>query len=119
MSVSTNNAPDNATGSWLPSLHARARVALPMTYRVVGSVGGGYALWSGVGPLFGLGVHALGVPLTEAMLPFTMLGPPLYVGVLIYGFAAPLRWRPATTILLLGILSLVLAHLAVPTELYV
>lgn len=87
-----------------------------MTYRVFGVVIGGYALWSGVMPLFGLALHALGVSLGDAMLIAAMLGVLIYLVVLIWGFAAPARLRPASVILVLGVASMAAAiHLA-PAE---
>ncbi|MET0248338.1 MAG: hypothetical protein ABW164_01265 [Sphingobium sp.] len=64
---------------------------------------GGYALWSGGAVLLGVALRNTGLSHTDAMLVATMLGSLCYVGIIIWGFAAPLRWRPATVIALSGI----------------
>ena len=87
-----------------------------MTYRVFGVVGGGYALWSGLVPLCGLGLAALGLPLVEAMLISSMLGILAYVGILIWGFGAPAQHRPASLILVLAVVSMLASMQLAPPE---
>jgi hypothetical protein len=87
------------------------------TYRNLGIVVGGYGLWSGVVPLGGLGLYQLGFQLNDALLIFAMLGPLFYIAILIYGFAAPLRWHPGMTIAITGLTTMLLAALITPAEL--
>ncbi len=87
-----------------------------MTYRVFGVVIGGYALWTGIVPLFGLALHGFGLPLAEGMLISSMLGVLVYIGVLIWGFAAPLKMRPASVILFLGAIAMLAAAQLAPAE---
>lgn len=77
--------------------------ALDMPCRVVCVLLGGYALWSGGTVLLGVALRNTGLGRTDAMLVATMLGSLFYVGIIIWGFAAPPRWRPATLIALSGI----------------
>jgi hypothetical protein len=78
------------------------RTRLDMTYRVLGVVVGGYALWSGGVVLLGAALRQTGLSRTDAMLNVAMLGSLFYVCVLIWGFAAAPRRRPATVIAVLG-----------------
>lgn len=85
----------------------KAAFALPC--RIVGVLLGGYALWSGGTVLLGLALRGTGLSDTDAMLVATMLGSLFYVGIIIWGFAAPLRWRPATAIAVSGIAAVTAA----------
>lgn len=85
------------------------RSALDIPYRIVCVLLGGYALWSGGAVLLGVALRNTGLSRTDAMLVATMLGSLFYVGIIIWGFAAPPRWRPATLIALGGIAAVTAA----------
>lgn len=85
------------------------RSALDIPYRIVCVLLGGYALWSGGTVLLGVALRDTGLSRTDAMLVATMLGGLFYVGIIIWGFAAPWRWRPATLIALSGIAAVIAA----------
>ena len=93
--------------------------AAVMTYRVFGVVVGGYALWSGLVPLCGMGLASLGLAIGEAMLISAMLGVLAYVGILIWGFGAPASHRPATLILLLASITILASMQLAPSEIAV
>lgn len=79
------------------------RSALDIPYRIICVLLGGYALWSGGTVLLGVALRNTGLSRTDAMLAATMPGSLFYVGIIIWGFAAPPRWRPATLIAISGI----------------
>ncbi|MEM8776637.1 MAG: hypothetical protein AAGF53_16505 [Pseudomonadota bacterium] len=87
-----------------------------LAYRVTGIVVGGYLLWSGLLPISSLGLHRAGMSLPDAALIATSLGVLFYIGLLIWGFAAPLRCRPATLLLVAGLIAMVTATLLIPGE---
>lgn len=79
--------------------------ALDIPYRIICVLLGGYALWSGGAVLLGVALRSTDLSRTDAMLVATMLGSLFYIGTIIWGFAAPLRWRPATLIAISGIVA--------------
>lgn len=85
------------------------RSTLDLPCRIVCVLLGGYALWSGGAVLLGLALRYTGLSHTDAMLVATMPGSLCYVGIIIWGFAAPPRRRPATLIALGGIAALTAA----------
>lgn len=85
----------------------RSRLDIPC--RIVCVLLGGYALWSGGAVLLGVALRSTGLSRTDAMLIATMFGSLFYVGIIIWGFAAPPRWRPATSIALAGIAAVTAA----------
>lgn len=85
------------------------RSALDIPYRIACVLVGGYALWSGGAVLLGLALRNTGLSHTDAMLVATMAGSLCYVGIIIWGFSAPPRWRPATLIALSGIVAVTAA----------
>jgi hypothetical protein len=85
------------------------RSALDIPYRILCVLLGGYALWSGGAVLLGVVLRNTGLSRTDAMLVATMLGSLCYVGIIIWGFAAAPRRRPATFIALGGITTVTAA----------
>lgn len=85
------------------------RSALDIPCRILCVLLGGYALWSGGAVLLGVALRDSGLSRTDAMLIATMLGNLFYVGIIIWGFAAPRRCRPATLIAISGIVAVTAA----------
>ncbi len=84
-----------------------------MTFRVLALTLGGFALMAALSALAGLGLVALGVRLSEAMLATVLLGYVFYVALLMWGFADrnSLR-RPWLVVVLAGLGMTATSYLA-------
>ncbi|MEM8682930.1 MAG: hypothetical protein AAGF72_05830 [Pseudomonadota bacterium] len=80
-----------------------------MACRIVAILLGGYALWSGTVVLVGVALSSLPLGSGDGIVIASFLGFFFYLGIVIGGFAAPLRWRPATVIVVLGTIAVFLA----------
>lgn len=87
-----------------------------MTYRIFGIVVGGIALMGGASALGGIGLHAGGMSLTEAMNLSSLLGFLFYVGLVMWGFAQPSLARP-TLVLVFAASTMIAATLLTPSDL--
>lgn len=71
------------TSRWITGTTA----AVSMTFRVLAISVGGYAFTAGCVALSGMALHAMGVPLSDAMLATILLGYVFYIAVVMWGFA--------------------------------
>ena len=91
--------------------------ALLMAFRVVAIVFGGYGLTSALCVLAGMLLHAMGMPLAEAMLTTLLLGYVFYIGLVMWGFADRTRFFRPWAILFSTAVAMSLAALLAPVAL--
>jgi len=78
------------------------RALLATMVRIVVSVGGGYAATSGIVSALAVVLFRCGLTRSEAVVLASMLGFGVYLGLLLWGIAAPRLWRFALGLALLA-----------------
>lgn len=73
------------------------------TARIVAILAGSYFIVAGLDILFARFLNWLGVSQSEAVTWSVMLGFLLYVGIVMWAFAAPVKHRPASVIVFLAL----------------
>ncbi|MEM9989718.1 MAG: hypothetical protein AAF723_09395 [Pseudomonadota bacterium] len=89
--------------------------SIGLVCRCVSVVVGGYALTGGIVVLVSALLHGLGMNLADAVLLTMMLGFPLYVALVIWGFAMRDHWRSSLIFLGLASVSMPLAIIFTPS----
>lgn len=88
--------------------------AVRIASRFTVAVGGGYAAMVGFTGLLGIALCRMGMAGSEAVLLASMLGFPLYLSIIIWGFAAISLRRVATVLGVSALLTIGTAWLLTP-----